>query len=252
MADFTEKNREYFDKMASQYRERFGKATSQLATLVQDRRLWISDKWADTDAGKEQNLRMLEYACGPGAVSMALAPYLKNVVGVDLSENMVSEFNKNARDIGLADKMVGFKGDLFAEGVPKELTGPEFFNFDLVVVSMALHHFDDAQLAMSRLGERLKSGGVCFIIDLIPQEHHGHHGHHHHHGEEKDDSNDPFKQAESTIKKHGFSLEEMKDLFDHANLRNNFDYKVVEEPLEFNKDGKVLHKTIFVARAERA
>ena len=56
--------------MASQYRERFGKVTSQLATLVQDRRLWISDKWTDTEAGKEQDLKMLEYACGPGAVSM--------------------------------------------------------------------------------------------------------------------------------------------------------------------------------------
>ena len=182
---------------------------------------------------------------------------MKKVVGVDLSENMINEFNKNAREAGLADKMAGLKGDLFAKDVPKELTGPEFYNFDLVVVSMALHHFDDAQLAMTRLGERLKDGGVCFIIDLIPQEHHGHHGHHghhhnhQHHGAGQDDSDDPFKQAESTIKKHGFSQDEMKDLFERANIRNNFAYKVVEEPLEFDKDGKIFHKTIFVARAQR-
>lgn len=250
MADFTEQNRQFFDKLAHEYQERFGKVKKQLADLVQSRRLWISDKWTDTEAGKGRELRMLEYACGPGAISIALAPYLTKVVGVDVAENMVAHFNKNAQDAGLSDKMAGYTGDLLAESAPAKFSSSEFSDFDLVVVSMALHHFDDAESALKRLGDRLKKDGVCFIIDLIPQEH-GHHHHHHHHHGGNEGSKDPFAEASHTIRKNGFSSEEMKSLFESANLRANFDYNVVEPPLQFEKDGKTFQKTIFVARAQR-
>lgn len=168
----------------------------------------------------------------------ALAPYLTQVIGLDVSDNMVNEFNKNVQESGLSDKMIGRKGDLLAESLPDELTRPEYFDFDLVVVSMALHHFAEPEAAMKRLGERLKKGGVCFIIDLVPAQHHG--------------FDKEFAEAGKTVKKHGFSREEMQGLFADAGLREGFDYQAVKEPINFTKDGTTYEKTAFVAKAQRA
>lgn len=33
-------------------------------------RFWLSDQWLDTEVGKDKNIKMLEYACGPGVISM--------------------------------------------------------------------------------------------------------------------------------------------------------------------------------------
>lgn len=87
MSDFTELNRQYFrsvhdqyrvqsafltnphSKLASSYREEFRQGQELIFNEVQGRRAWISDTWNDTKSGKGHKIRMLEYACGPGAVS---------------------------------------------------------------------------------------------------------------------------------------------------------------------------------------
>ena len=33
-------------------------------------RNWISERWIDTEAGQNQDIKMLEYACGVGVISM--------------------------------------------------------------------------------------------------------------------------------------------------------------------------------------
>lgn len=41
-----------------------------LASQTVQHRNWISERWTDTEAGKNKEVKMLEYACGPGVVSM--------------------------------------------------------------------------------------------------------------------------------------------------------------------------------------
>ncbi|OJJ49162.1 hypothetical protein ASPZODRAFT_150099 [Penicilliopsis zonata CBS 506.65] len=241
MSDITESNRKYFDKLASTYKEQFGKTWMLIAKVVSEDRLWISDKWTDTEEGRDQKLHMLEYACGPGAVSIALAPFLTKVTGVDLSENMINEYNKNAQEANLVGKMTGFKGDLLTETVSAEFDGPGFFDFNIIAVSLALHHFENPGLAIERLGARLKKGGVLFFIDLVPEGHQ-----HHRHG-----IMDEFDEASATIRVHGFNKEDMKRLYDDAGFTANFDYRIIPEPLELSKDGKTFKKTMFIARAQR-
>ena len=172
---------------------------------------------------------------------------------------MINEYKSNIQEAGYGDKVVALNGDLFADPVPADISGPEYSDFDLVAVSMALHHFEDPGLAMNRLGQRLRQGGVCLIIDIIPEEHHDHdHGHRHGHGHGGHDhgnhghGTDHEYGASSTIKTHGFSAEQMKKLYEDAGLTVGFDYQVIEEPLVMKKDGKPLEKTIFFARAQRA
>lgn len=153
---------------------------------------------------------------------------------------MVDEYNRNAAAAGVSDKVVGHKADLLAVSVPAGFSGPEFTDFDVVTVSMALHHFEHPDQALQRLARRLKKGGICLIIDLVAHTCHGH----------GQDSHD-FGDAASTVKTHGFSREGMQQLFEGAGLQALFEYEVLPEPLVFNKDGEVISKTAFIARAQR-
>ncbi|EAL89118.1 hypothetical protein V6Z88_004208 [Aspergillus fumigatus] len=241
MSDFTELNRQYFSKLASSYREEFRQGQELIFNEVQGRRAWISDTWNDTKSGKGHKIRMLEYACGPGAVSAALAPFVDHIVGIDVSEEMIKQFNINAQETGFADKMHGYHGDLLAEPVPDHLSGPEFFDFDLVAVSMALHHFDKPDMALQRLGERLKKDGMFLIIDLVLEDEHS-----------SNSLQKAFPQASATVRTHGFTSDSMQKLFEEAGMGQNFDYKVIQEPIVFRKEGKEIRKTVFIARSQRS
>ena len=225
---------------------------------------------------------MLEYACGPGIISLVsatscscgcaiymltkpfvktLAPFLTQVVGIDVSENMVAEYNSNASAAGVSQKVIGHQADLIGDEVPQD--SADWTDVDLLVVSMALHHFEYPGQALKKLGTRLKKGGVFYIIDLVPQpghdhghNHHGHHGHHHHsdgkqdsHGHEKHQH--AFGEAAKTVKTHGFSQDDMQQLFQGAGLTDQINYQVLSSPLEFTKDDQTFFKTVFIARAQR-
>ncbi|KAL4759017.1 class I SAM-dependent methyltransferase [Aspergillus foveolatus] len=242
MTDFAEKNRQVFNKQAAVYKSDFEGAVEALVSVVHDQRTWVSDTWVDTEAGKGKEIRALEYACGPGHISLALAPFVSRVVGMDISENMLEEFKKHVHEAGRSDTMVAVKADLVSESSPTEISGPEYFDFDLVVVSMALHHFEHPEKAMNRLSERLKKGGVMMIIDLIPNDHHDH---------EHDHALLQMGEVVETISKHGFSLDEMRTMYENAGVGNEFKYQVLEKRLPFTKDGKTFEKTIFIARGQK-
>lgn len=188
--------------------------------------------------------------------SQTLAPFLTQVVGIDVSDNMVDEFNSNANALDMTSKMTGYKADLLADSAATEFSGPEFKDFDLVTVSMALHHFEHPDIALQKLAKRLKNGGICFIIDLVPHSGHGHdhgQGHDHDHGhDEHAKRQQEFGDAAHTVKTHGFSKEDMQKLFEGAGLSVKFDYEVLPEPLVFTKEGRTLEKPAFIARAQLA
>lgn len=164
---------------------------------------------------------------------------MTKVIGLDISDKMVEEYNNKAERTGYSDKMSAQTGDILAESASTELSGPEFFNFDVLLVSMALHHFDDPGRTLKCLGERLKKGGVCVIVDIVPEAD----GSHQHFGHD---------ETADTVKTHGFTLEQMKGLFADAGMAVEFGYQVVQEPLIFNKNRKLIPKTIFVAKAQRS
>lgn len=236
-----------------------------LAKQTLAHRGWISDRWTDTKAGQSQKIKMLEYACGPGVVSMvcinlpaqilacpfqinqaqttqALAPFVTQIIGIDVSDNMVAEFNHSASSLGLMDKVVGYKADLLADKAPAQDIESACTDLDIVTVSMALHHFEHPGAALKRLADRLNKGGVCYIIDLVA--HSDTHGHGHE--EHKHD----FAEAAHTVKTHGFSREDMQRLFEGAGL-TRFDYEISPEPLVFIRDNQSISKRVFLARAQR-
>ncbi|KAL0579189.1 hypothetical protein V5O48_002811 [Marasmius crinis-equi] len=145
---------------------------------------------------------VLEYACGTGLVSSELVPYSKSIVGVDISEGMIQQFRNRFEKQGLSsDQVKGICQEL--KGEEGELDGAKF---DVVVCSMAYHHFDaqNLQNTTNVLASFLKPAGHLAIIDNEPDP----------------EGQDIYKGVDKNRLGHstGFSRSHMEELFSGAGL----------------------------------
>lgn len=115
-------------------------------------------------------------------ISRELSPYVKQVVGIDVSQGMVDQFNARVSYQGIpSEEMQAICYDL--KGDESELSGKKF---DVIVVSvmhrqfqvvilcqlvlqcsMAYHHFPDLDATTRMLAFFLKAGGTLVIVDLV-------------------------------------------------------------------------------------
>ena len=149
---------------------------------------------------------------------------------------MVDEYNSSARNQGISEaEMRAYVGNLLdPESVPDALKGAEFHGFDVAAVGMGFHHFSDPTLAAQRLADRLRTGGVLFIVDFEP--HADPHGHSHGH------------DAAETVMHLGFSEEDVRRHFETAGVGGNFEYVVLGKGVVFTHDGKEQSRSLFMAR----
>jgi len=164
----------------------------------------------------QKAVRVLDYACGPGTITNILAGRATEFVGLDLSPNMVNEYNERFSTQTDGEKLnaQAYNANLFdPAGPPESLNDPKFFDFDLVAVGFGFHHFENLPIVTQRLVQRLKPGGVLMILDFFS------------HG--KDDLGDD--PAINTIAHHGFTESQIKGLFASAGLGDN-------QVLDFGQD----------------
>lgn len=156
----------------------------------------------------QKPVRVLDYACGPGTITNILAGRATEYIGLDLSPNMVNEYNERFSTQTDGEKLnaQAYNANLLAPaGPPESLNDPKFFDFDLVAVGFGFHHFENLPMVAQRLVQRLKPGGVLMILDFFSHE--------------KDDmGNDP---AMNTISHNGFTESQIKALFASAGLEDN-------------------------------
>jgi SAM-dependent methyltransferase len=195
------------------------------------------------------------------------------VRGIDISPNMVEEYNQRAAGKGRSPtQMRAVVGDVFATPPDPAIADHEFFGFDFAVISGALHHMPDAALTLQKLADHLKTGGTLLVFDFLPDpigtansghahgHSHGHdHGHSHSHGSAPvvDLGDGPSaiddRQALKTITKHGFSKDEMNTLLSGAGY-TDFDFKEVKETFRFGGSGAMSGKErrVFLCRSKKA
>ena len=167
-----------------------------------------------------------------------MLPYATEIRGIDVSEGMVDKFTAEAREAGMSEaQMSAVRGDLLALA-GGALESREFFDFELAVMSMALHHVDNPEAMIAKLVERLKPGGNVVIIDRIPSDRtpshsHGDHVHGHAHGDGKQEHRQ--HASSHTISFDGFSKEQMDAMFLKAGCSNS-DYVLAASPSEMPLD----------------
>jgi cyclopropane fatty-acyl-phospholipid synthase-like methyltransferase len=106
-------------------------------------------KYAQKDCYEK---KVLDFGCGTGLVSLNLDA--KEILGVDLSCEMVDVFNKKAQKLGKN-----------AKAICEDVNNVNI-KFDVIVASMVFHHIENIQDMLRVLSEKLNNNGKLFIADL--------------------------------------------------------------------------------------
>jgi SAM-dependent methyltransferase len=99
--------------------------------------------------------RLLDVGCGPGSLTLVLAPRVREAVGVDADAGMLAEAARQAARAGARN--VSWRR-LRAEDLPADLG-----MFDLVTFAQSFHWMDHGRVAAAVRG-MLAPGGRCVLV----------------------------------------------------------------------------------------
>lgn len=108
-------------------------------------------------AGVKSNHRVLDLACGPGFVALEFAKHAREVVGVDLTVEMLKKARALARREDFRN--VSFRR---ADGIRLPFRNG---SFDLVVTRASFHHFPAPGRVLIEMARVVKANGRILISD---------------------------------------------------------------------------------------
>jgi SAM-dependent methyltransferase len=137
-------------------RERFGKTAERIAALQDARAAALEEKIVRFVApGGDE--RALDSGTGSGALAFALAPHVREVVGVDLVPELLEQARKRAEQV---------PNVTFVEGDATKLPFG-YGEFDLAGTLRTLHHIARPELAMAELVRVTRARGRVLVVDQI-------------------------------------------------------------------------------------
>lgn len=110
------------------------------------------DKLARTRAHLRPDMRLLDLGSGTGTTALNHAPYVHEVLGVDLSPQMTAI----ARERAVAQGVLNARFE--TASVATALTQPQ--TFDMILALNLLHLLPDWRTALPRIRQRLVPGGL--------------------------------------------------------------------------------------------
>lgn len=179
---------------------------------------------------EEDETIVMDFACGVGLVSRELIAHAKSIVGVDISQKMVDEYNRRTVNQGLSmEEMHAVRADIL------DLDSNEIQSmqgsFDVIVCSAAYHHLDDITATTRALIKFLKPGGSLLVLDLLKDE-----------NISVDEVFPEHEALDIVAHRGGFAREQIKGAFDTA----GFSSFVFEDGIKAKKKGYPV--TLFIAR----
>jgi SAM-dependent methyltransferase len=100
--------------------------------------------------------RILDVGCGCGHASTALAQFGYQVIGLDISENMISQARRNAQRVDLGENCAFRAGDFEKECLTLE-------PFDGILALGFIAYFDDPVCVLRSFFDLLKPGGIAAV-----------------------------------------------------------------------------------------
>ena len=137
-------------------RERFGRTAERIAEL-QDARAAELERQIVRFVAPKGDERALDSGTGTGALAFALAPHVRDVVGVDVVPELLEQARKRAAQVPNAT---------FVEGDAIALPFG-YGEFDLAGTLRTFHHLARPELAMAELTRVTRSGGRLLVVDQI-------------------------------------------------------------------------------------
>jgi ubiquinone/menaquinone biosynthesis C-methylase UbiE len=104
----------------------------------------------------------LDVACGPGIISAALAPRVRELVAFDLTPEMLSQARQRCTSAGLSNVR-------FRQGSATAMPFADS-SFDAVVTRLSLHHFQHPAQPVAEMARVLKRGGALVVADVSSSE----------------------------------------------------------------------------------
>ena len=141
-------------------RERFGKTAERVAAL-QDARAAELEAKVVRFAELRGDERALDAAAGAGALALALAPHVREVVAVDLVPELLAQGRQRAERFGNVE---------FVEGDATKLPF-ERSSFDFAGTLRSLHHIARPELAVAELARVTRLGGRIHVVDQLAPRH---------------------------------------------------------------------------------
>ena len=142
------KSQQFFESAAGQWdhvrQELFGRSSHLLALPG-----LLDERWSVGDLG-----------CGTGQIAAVLAPFVRRVVAVDRSSDMLQEAARRLREYGNVEVR---QAEL--EALPLE-SG----ELDAATMVLVLHHLPDPAAALGEASRILKPGGRLLIVDMLPHD----------------------------------------------------------------------------------
>jgi len=153
--DYSEANKAHFDDTEA---EKYDKRP-QAAEMARRQ----SDAMIKAYPFDESKTTVLDFACGTGLISRELAAHTNKIVGVDISEAMVKQYNQRVENQGIPpEEMRAVCTEL--KGTVEELDGVKF---DVIVCASAYHHFESIEEVTRTLAFHLKPGGYLMVSDIM-------------------------------------------------------------------------------------
>jgi ubiquinone/menaquinone biosynthesis C-methylase UbiE len=137
-------------------RERFVKKAERVAAL-QDARAAELEAKVVRFAELRGDERALDAACGAGALAFALAPHVREVVGVDVVPELLDQGRQRAGEVENVEFVEGDATKLpFARG-----------SFDLAGTLRSVHHIERPELVLAELTRVTRLGGRILVVDQL-------------------------------------------------------------------------------------
>jgi len=116
-------------------------------------------QWMVEQLDLQPHFEVLDVAAGTGHLSRAIAPYVKRVVALDLTPEMLAQGRYEAEQQQLT-KVVFEQGEAEHLGFPNAA-------FDLVVTRFSLHHFAEPRGPLQEMVRVCRRGGRVAVIDIV-------------------------------------------------------------------------------------
>ena len=113
--------------------------------------------WLVEQAGTERHASALDIGTGAGHAAFALAPCTENIIGLDITAQMVEAAGRNASDRGIANYHT-------VVGNAEHLPFPDAC-FSLVVCRYTGHHFHNPARVVQEVARALTPGGRLLVVD---------------------------------------------------------------------------------------